>query len=535
MTMRHSRWLLKKLAIAVAIAAGVSALAVPVRAQFFDNRFPSNRPSGRQTQRPDGFFSFPFFDRPQYNQPYGAPSSPAAPVDSSKAPSPRKLETQPSNTVVVIGDSLADWLSYGLEEIYADSPETGVVRKIRPNSGLVRYEPRSDTPEWSQAVKDILASEKPSAIVVMLGLNDRVPMRDRTPPRAGTAREGEPPAPAANQNQPTPNPAAGQDAKPATQGEGEAAPPPGEQPSIAANEAHPAPGGTYEFHTDKWAELYTKRIDDMITALKSKGVPVLWVGLPSIRGPRSTSETSYLDELYRARAEKAGVVYVDIWDGFVDENGRYSVQGPDFEGQTRRLRSGDGVHFTKIGAVKLAHFVEHELSRAISSHVLPVALPVPATPEPAKPGFVRPAIGPVLPLAATGGGEGGDLLGAGRSPSPPPSDADPTTSRVLVRGDAIVAPAGRADDFSWPRRSMEIKEAPEVTPGPAAAAPPTPTVSAAPAAAPAPTVAKPAAAPVPSAAKPATPAKRSPAAGNDGRKPPSVPRPPMPIGPAASR
>ena len=28
---------------------------------------------------------------------------------------------------------------------------------------------------------------------------------------------------------------------------------------------------------------------------------------------------SYLDELYRARADKAGITYVDIWDGFVDE------------------------------------------------------------------------------------------------------------------------------------------------------------------------------------------------------------------------
>jgi hypothetical protein len=50
-----------------------------------------------------------------------------------------------------------------------------------------------------------------------------------------------------------------------------------------------------------------------------------------------------LNELYRSRAEKAGIVYVDIWDGFVDESGRYSPDGPDFEGQIRRLRSSDGV------------------------------------------------------------------------------------------------------------------------------------------------------------------------------------------------
>ena len=87
-----------------------------------------------------------------------------------------------------------------------------------------------------------------------------------------------------------------------------------EQPAATAPERK-VPGGIYEYHSDKWAELYGKRVDEMIAALKSKGVPVLWVGLPAIRGARSTSDMSYLDELYRAGAEKSGITYVDVWDG----------------------------------------------------------------------------------------------------------------------------------------------------------------------------------------------------------------------------
>jgi hypothetical protein len=34
-------------------------------------------------------------------------------------------------------------------------------------------------------------------------------------------------------------------------------------------------------------------------------------------------------------------LYVDVWDGFVDEAGKYSNYGPDYEGQMRRLRSSD--------------------------------------------------------------------------------------------------------------------------------------------------------------------------------------------------
>ena len=108
---------------------------------------------------------------------------------------------------------------------------------------------------------------------------------------------------------------------------------------------------------------FEQRIDATIAALKSAGVPVIWVGLASQRGTKSSEDLSYLNDLYRSRAEKAGIVFVDIWDGFVEEAGRYSAQGPDYEGQIRRLRTGDGVYFTKFGARKLAHYVEREVQR----------------------------------------------------------------------------------------------------------------------------------------------------------------------------
>jgi len=438
----------RRLAIALSIVTAGLALAVPAGAQMFDARAAfDQRPRAEQVQWRE-FFPFPFIGgRRPYNpeSPWGPPRPQT--FESTRAPPPRKVETPPTETVLVIGDSLADWLGYGLEETFADTPDIGIVRKIKPYAGLVRYEARNDAPDWSQAVKDVLAAEKPSAIVVMLGINDRLPLRDRAPPAKGAA------APAQGQG------ATAQGQGAATQGQGATAPaaspadtarPDGEQPAVAANEPQRRAGSYYEFHTDKWAELYDKRIDDMIAALKGKGVPVLWVGLPAIRGTRSTSDMSYLDELYRARAEKVGIPYVDIWDGFVDEAGRYAVQGPDFEGQIRRLRTADGVHFTKAGAVKLAHYVEHDLRRLLSSHIVPVALPGPEEQAPKGSAVgARPAIGPVVPLAATGGGEGGDLLGA---PSHPvPAASDPLATRMLSRGDAIAAPPGRADDFSWPR------------------------------------------------------------------------------------
>jgi len=438
MTVRH------RSLIAFAAVVGVAATCFPAAAQFWGDRYP-----GYYQQGP-----FPFFGN--------GPPPPV--VDSTKAPQIRKLATPPTSTIVVIGDSMADWLGYGLDETYSDQPDVGVERKIRATAGLIHYDTRNDTLDWPQVIKDALATETPNAIVIMLGLNDRIAVRDKPAPaksgpqknadqKSGDQKSAERPS-ASAQNPPQDQPPAPADTE---------APP--QNPVIETDAQHPAPGGPYEFHTDQWAAQYSKRIDEMIAALKSKGVPVLWVGLPALRGTKSTADMAYLDELYRERAEKAGIVYVDIWDGFVDDQGRYAVEGPDFEGQTRRLRTGDGVHFTKAGAVKLASYVDLELRRVMLNHVLPVALPGPEEKSPVKPGAPRPDVGPVLPLT-TSSSDAGGLLGAGGNPPPAP---DPVAAKVLSRGDPIPPAAGRADDFSWPRPAndmsvMPVAVAPEPLP-----------------------------------------------------------------------
>ena len=192
----------------------------------------------------------------------------------------------------------------------------------------------------------------------------------------------------------------------------------------------------------------------MISVLKSKGVPVLWVGLPVVRGPKASADTAFLNTLYRDAAGKAGITYVDVWDGFVDEADRFMQQGPDFEGQIRRLRSDDGVYFTKAGALKLAHYVEREISRLLAARSAPIVLPTePATPDAnALPGQPdpRPLAGPIVPLVASSFGTD-QLLGG---PGSRPVTADAQAVRVLVKGEPLSAPAGRADDFAWPRREI---------------------------------------------------------------------------------
>jgi hypothetical protein len=355
-------------------------------------------------------------------------------TDFSRAPAPARKPPDappPTTTILVLGDSMADWLAYGLEDAFSESPEIGIVRKHRTFSGLLRYENRPDAPEWPQVAREHIAAEKPNFIVMMIGIQDRQPIRE-------TVKE----KPARGQQQGA--------KRPGEQTQSDDDDP--EQPNIVAPER--TRPGIVEYRSERWEELYIRKIDDVIAALKSRNVPIYWIGLPALRGTKSTSDMLYLNELYRARAERAGITFVDVWDGFIDDNGKFATFGPDLEGQNRRLRTSDGVHFTKFGARKLAHYAERELRRGLLSPT-PVALPMPdPAPQPAKPkpGVVmpRPLAGPQIPLLAKA--KGNEELDGARPVAA--AKADPVATSVLTKGEAVRAPAGRADDFTWPRRGV---------------------------------------------------------------------------------
>jgi hypothetical protein len=453
------------LAVAGAMLLGIAA---PASAQFFDFGF-GRRAAPPPPPRGGGFFS-PFGDM------FGSgPQQAPRPADFSRAPPPPKREAPAERNVLVLGDAMADWLAYGLEDALAETPEFGVIRKHKTVSGLIRYQPKGEPADWAAAAKGIIAAEPADVIVVMLGLHDRMAIREPVPEKKADAKPGEKDnkkgAKKDARAKPNETEAAKSDTKPADEGgesktadakpdDSEAAPDDDEQPQIMAPEKPRTAGGLHEFRDERWVELYTKKIEEMIAVLKGKGVPVLWVGLPAVRGPKATSDMLFLDALYRDVAGKAGITYVDVWDGFVDDAGRFAQQGPDFEGQIRRLRSSDGVFFTKAGARKLAHYVEREIRRVLAARSGTVALPSESFAPDAnvRPGVAgpRPLMGPVMPLVASSVGTDELLGGTGTRPAA----VDALVARTLVKGEPLAPPAGRADDFAWPRREVGTLAAP---------------------------------------------------------------------------
>src|SRR5690606_24064637 len=120
--------------------------------------------------------------------------------------------------------------------------------------------------------------EKTDYVVMMLGINDRQNIRESQIQKAAekAAKEKEEKEQAAS-DQPDDNTANTNTDE--------------DDDQIVVPERRPKPAarGVVEFRSERWEQVYGKRIDDTIAALKSRGVPVLWIGLPPIRGTKSTA------------------------------------------------------------------------------------------------------------------------------------------------------------------------------------------------------------------------------------------------------
>jgi hypothetical protein len=113
--------------------------------------------------------------------------------------------------------------------------------------------------------------------------------------------------------------------------------------------------------SEAWMIEYTRRVDRVMRAFKTRNAAVYWVGLPNLARADANDLAQKINDVIRERAYLNGYKYIDAYQGFTDENGAYSSYGPDLDGAIRLLRLRDGVNFTDAGNRKLAHFVEKEL------------------------------------------------------------------------------------------------------------------------------------------------------------------------------
>lgn len=203
--------------------------------------------------------------------------------------------------VAVAGDTFAEGLLAGLMESFSGDTRLNIQKRVRPIAGVMS----AGFDEKAAAFEKDVASEAANILVIMVGEDDRVPLKSSS-------------------------------------------------------------GRRVPVMSPEWRVEYARRLDRMMKAAKVSKGSVYWVGLPNFGRAEANEQAAGMNEVIRERAFQNGFRYVDAYAGFIDESGAYSAYGPDLAGKVRVLRQGDGIHFTDAGNRKLAHFVEKEMRRDLN-------------------------------------------------------------------------------------------------------------------------------------------------------------------------
>jgi len=291
--------------------------------------------------------------------------------------------------VLVLGDAIGGGLGAGLTRVAEATGKYEVSIRLNEESGLARPE----VYDWAASVPKILGSRTYDVIVVMLGANDTQPIR----------QDGE-----------------------------------------------RIPVGTPE-----WAEAYGARMDRLLLALEASGARIVWVGPPPMREAEYDAAIKDIAEIQRQRTKAQGLPFIDLRPELSGPDGAFVDTGPDDTGTVTRLRGRDGVSFYKagnnlMGQIVLAAIESGDAGVSAQRAEDDVAAFVPLFGQVLMDGedyTVQPeGVTANVVMLTAAGLDSAAALEALRDIAPPGSAAE----RLFRRGDAVVAPAGRADDFAAP-------------------------------------------------------------------------------------
>ena len=209
-------------------------------------------------------------------------------------------------------------------------------------------------------------------------------------------------------------------------------------------------GGSVEPLTDQWNAAYQARIAAFLGKLRAARKPVVWIGLPPMAKSQYSAAISQISNIQRLASFSGGAEFLDIYERFLGEDGKYSSYGPDVNGQGAQMRKDDGIHFTSAGADKLAFYVSQSIQkfyRGGAGVSLAIADPLAGTDAAA---MLRPpyqglgqirlleVAGAVIPLSRAPQ-RANDLLSASNNSAP--------AAAPFALDQLVMAPIGRADAF----------------------------------------------------------------------------------------
>lgn len=324
-------------------------------------------------------------------------SSGAEPVAAAEA------EKQPAR-ILVLGDAIGGGMGAGLQRVADAGAAYQVSMRFNEESGLARPE----VYDWAATLPKILASNPYDVIVVMIGANDRQPIR------AGETR--------------------------------------------------------HAFGSAEWARAYEANIDKLLDRLAASGAKVVWLSQPPMKDADYDDALKDISALQRERVEARGMTFLDIRGALLNPDGSFAETAPDEAGTAVRIRGRDGISFFKagnnlVGRTVLAAIEGEQRDSSVlksgpgkSAREQPLAQSAPQVPLFGQ-SMVDGGVYTVSPegvtanvmLLASGGLDPQSALKTLRSIAPQGSDAE----RLFKLGEVAKAPRGRLDDFSAPPRASQ--------------------------------------------------------------------------------
>jgi len=218
--------------------------------------------------------------------------------------------------------------------------------------------------------------------------------------------------------------------------------------------------------TEPWIAEYERRADVLARTIRENRIPMIWVGLPPVSKGRMNADYLKFNEIYRQTVEAYGGAYVDVWEGFINDEGRYVRSGPDVNGQIVALRRSDGINMTPSGYDKLAFFAEKAVKRITGfgrDSLVSSLGGLAELPSATQPQYDPIGTGKTIVIAlGSPSADGGTAL-EGAEGFLKASDASASSSFELVaRGVAMQPKAGRVD-AGWGKPSFDLgrEETPE--------------------------------------------------------------------------
>lgn len=252
---------------------------------------------------------------------------------------------------------------------------------------------RDDFYDWPGNIATIIEDEKPVSVVIMIGANDR------------------------------------------------------QQLLVDGNREQPG--------SEAWVGEYERRARMLAKAVRDKKLSLLWVGALPFKSSTMTSDMVVFNDIYRRITTDEGGEFIDVWDGFVDESGKFAANGPDMNGQPVQLRGSDGINITRPGRRKIAFYLEKPLARLLGLD----ETGAPASLAPETEGEITPVdpgeIERTAPIAIDDLDVEADAVLLGAKAVPASDNAATLVERPAREAIAPDTRQGRADDFLAPPPSPE--------------------------------------------------------------------------------